>query len=211
MYISEILTRSNGATPMFCQKALAKEIENLTKDMLFEDATAYEKLVAEEGERVDDKRLIPMKKMQVYCQNLPIPRGDAEDDGSEDIHKSIEFSNLYQDDAFLGAPWCNVRIDNWRSARGGENPTDGKQTVRFAIIFCIYSQDWEKDGHEVLLNLMQLIYQRFTVRPLLDSQYQCHEDFTAEIAEEDTYPYFFGCITVSFDILGMHREEGVFY
>lgn len=182
-----------GNTPLLCQKAIAKEIQNITAGMLFDNA--------EYGELGKGDARVPMR---VYIQGLPVP-DPAIKEVEQSSQNTIAFIGEEAETAVLGAPWCNVKIDKGYSKSG-----DG-QKVTFAIIFCNYCKDKKKNGHEALLNLFQRIYERFSKEPLLESQYASSGFFKWEISEEDTYPYFFGVVVTEFDIQGISMEGGDFY
>lgn len=181
-------TMGGGGTIFHCQRALAKEIAKLTKEMLFEDAAS-----GQAEEKIEST-------MRVYMQNLPIAAWDVKGLG-EDEDDSIEFKSLQTEDALIAAPWCNIKIDNVKT----EGPNE-EQRVRFAIIMCLYDSGTGRRGHEGLLNIMQRVTERFMKDPLMDHAYRNNSIFKSEIAEEDTHPYYFGVTVTEFYIRGTQRE-----
>ena len=173
-------------TPLLFQRALAREVEEIAKDMLFQ--------VPQKG-----KGGIGEAHIQAYCQNLPIPRRKAED-GAGEYQDSIDYEDQ-EEDAVLKCPWAVVKIG------GGEiKGSNGEQMVKTAISFGIYNQSEENKGHEEVMNLIQRVYERFAKDPILDRQYIHKGDFEWALQEEDTYPYFFGAISMTFSFSGFRRE-----
>ena len=58
-----------------------------------------------------------------------------------------------------------------------------------------------------VLNLIEKVYQRFARDPVLAHQYICQQDFEWGLQDEDTWPYFFGAIGMSFSYMGIQRES----
>lgn len=180
---------TRGNTPYLCQKALAREMHNIARGMLFEKANPG----------TEEENGVTLK---VYCQNIPVP--DSEVKGLESSADTINFIGNEAEDWVLGAPWCNVKIDSGKVQTPGED-----QLVTFAIIFCNFCNDPKKNGYEAILNLFQRVYERFSKEPLLDMQYENTGEFNWELQEEDTYPYFFGVIVTKFKVMGIQREGGI--
>ena len=127
--------------------------------------------------------------LRVFAQALPVPGKQKEE--PED----------YKDEAVFQCPWCMVKIDS------GQIPEiNGRQEVSFGICFGVFNDASENQGHRELLNLIFRVYERFARNPVLDRQYTCTGRFQWNLAEEDTFPYFFGAIATSFTFLGFRRE-----
>lgn len=169
-------------TPIFCQEALVKEVERITADMRFQNPKGGE--------------LIPLR---VFSQSLPIPQRAEPDLVPGEV--TIDYQEGGEEEAIFQCPWCLVKID------GGKIPEiNGRQEVSFGICFGVFRDGAENQGHREILNLISRVYERFAKNPLLDSQYTCTGVFQWNLAEEDTYPYFFGAIATSFTFSGFRRE-----
>ena len=169
-------------TPLFCQEALVKEVVRITADMRFQNPKGGEPL-----------------SLCVFPQTLPVPqkRKEAPLEGQD----TIEYQEGEEEEAIFQCPWCLVKID------GGKVPEiNGGQEVSFGICFGVFRDDARNQGHREILNLISRVYERFAKNPLLDSQYTCTGVFQWNLAEEDTYPYFFGAIATGFIFSGYRRE-----
>lgn len=169
-------------TPLFLQQALIEEIKEITSGMLFK-APGKEDLVP----------------LSVYGQALPIPILDSVGEG-EGLD-SISYSDGQLADPVFKCPWCQVKIQN-----GTITETNGPQNVEVAICFGVFDKNNQNKGHQDVLNLIQKVYNRFSVNPLLERQYTCTGAFEWALQEEDTYPYFFGAIGTTFQFMGYRRE-----
>lgn len=172
-----------AVTPLFFQQALANEIKEITKDMLFK------------APKKDN--LIPL---EVFLQSLPIPMFENDGQGEETI-SSFDYGNDQIDNPIFKCPWCIVKIVN-----GSIPGINEQQTLDVAICFGIFNDDVSNQGHQEILNLFQRVYSRFATDPLLDRQYTCTGEFEWALQDEDTHPYFFGAISTSFKMAGYRRE-----
>ncbi len=169
-------------TPLFCQEALVREVERITADMRFQNPKGGD--------------LLPLR---VFSQSLPVPQ--KKEGGSLSGEDTIEYQDGEEEEAIFQCPWCLVKID------GGKVPEiNGGQEVSFGICFGVFRDDVRNQGHREILNLISRVYERFAKNPLLDGQYTCTGTFQWNLAEEDTYPYFFGAIAASFTFTGFRRE-----
>lgn len=182
--MSFVFDNMPGNTALQCQQAIMKEIRNITEGMLFQDAGTKEPT-----------------EIRIYEQRLPINHDPVKEFGEAEHLETIDFVGDQAEDAILAAPWCTVKIDK------GQNKDDnGYQNVKFAIIFGIYSDEPENNGHRDALNLIENFMYRFTRDPILEGQYVCKGDFDWEINEEDTFPYTFAVITTWFQVQTTQRE-----
>lgn len=176
-------------TPLFFQEALAEEIRNITKGMLFCNPKSKENV-----------------PLQVYPQSLPFP--EKKKDFSENISAisaildSIEYTGSEEEEAVFNFPWCLVKMDG-----GKISGVNQRQEISVAVCFGIFDDSPENKGHQTVLNLIQKTYERFAKNPLLQGQYTCQGNFEWALQEEDTFPYFFGAISMQFSFWGFRRES----
>lgn len=174
-------------TPLLFQKDLAREVERIAADMLFQ---------VPPGRKKGDE----LASLRAYCQNLPIQRRE-ETDGDSPGGDSIDYVDREEEPVFK-CPWSVIKIDGGKMER-----EDARQAVKVAVCFGIYNSSEENKGHEEILNLIQRVYERFAKEPLLERQYVCQGDFEWALQDEDTYPYFFGAISMTFTFSGFRREN----
>lgn len=140
-------------TPLLFQRALAKELREITSDMRFHNPGGEE--------------LIPLS---IFEQSLPIPEKKRPE--TPETYQSIDYSVGEAEEAVFHCPWCIVKIE------GGSIPKiNDFQHIDVVVGFGIYHPGKDNKGHEELLNLFQRVYERFAKNPLLDRQYTCSGEF----------------------------------
>ena len=58
----------------------------------------------------------------------------------------------------------------------------------------------ENHGHIQLMSAIQKITDRFSDRPLFDNAFRADPKMSFELLNEDTYPYFFAAVSLSFEV-----------
>ena len=123
------------------------------------------------------------KKIKAYKQCVPLNRGnDAED---EDEPQPYIIVKLVDGNTEVAKGECNI-----------------------LLIISIYDNDNAMQGHEVLLNIINDIQQRFIETPLLGECFIAKPKMTWTLQEEDTdetWPYFYGGMYMSFEMPGISR------
>ena len=176
------MDQKQGGSPVFLQKALMEEIARLTDGMTFKQPGK-------------DKRI----RLQIYRQGLPVPGHTP----SERPDETIEYVEDDAEEAVFKCPWCLVRVE-----KGKIDGINADATAVMAIEFGLFDDDPNNEGHLDILNLIWKIYIRFARDSLLDMQYECLNDFEYATQDEDTFPYFFGAMSMTFKFRGVQRESG---
>lgn len=171
----------NWNTPYYLQEALKADLEELFKGNLFKNPDP------------SGEAYIPMR---IYEQNLPLPVVSTQ----ESPESVIEYTDDMISDPVYNCPWCLVKIDSG-AIKGPNEP----QSVVVAVCFGIFEDGAENDGHKDLLNLIQKTYERYARNPMLRG-YRCKQDFEWSVQREDTHPYFFGAISMTFEMDGIKLE-----
>lgn len=169
-------------TPLFALRAMVKEVQDITKDMMFHSPEGI------------------LAPLSVYEQSLPIPK--RKEPVPENNFPIIDDQDETEEDSVLKSPWCVVKIEN-----GSIPGINEMQEVTFAVCFGIFNESLDNNGHMEIMNLIQRVYERFSVNPLLDGQYTCTGKFEWAVQDEDTYPYYFGAILTEFKFQGFRREN----
>lgn len=167
---------------VFFQEELKKEIEEIIKDMLFQQPGTEE-----------------LARVRVFKQALPIPQNKLV---KADSTETIEYAEELEEDTVFQCPWCLIKLDGGAAKGIGES-----QEADVAICFGVYNPSTENQGHIEILNLIQKVYERFAVNESLAEKYFCKGNFEWALQDEDTYPYFFGAISTSFSFQGFQRED----
>lgn len=153
------------------QLALGKEVEHITRDMLFQTPSGG------------------MEALKSYPQCLPA-RQVGEIGGGED-----------EEDPY---PYCIVRIDSGVIS----TPLDS-QEVKVILVFGLYDNAQDRNGHQALLNIFQRISDRFSRNPVLNENYRLNYQAGIQwvMDDEEPYPYFFGAMNLTWDTASVRRED----
>lgn len=152
------------------QKALAKEIKEITNGMLFKNIT---------GKEVN---------LHVFPQVLPkreVSRGEERQKGIKEPF-----------------PYCIVRV-----LEGEIESLDVPQTVKILLLFGVFEEEKQGQGHEEILNLIQRVQERFYKNPILANTFVMKNHMEWSLQEEDTYPYYYGGVLTTWDTPVIRREE----
>ena len=120
---------------------------------------------------------VPLK---VYAQNLP-----------------LESNREDEDEDFF--PYVIIKLDS------GE--VQQTHDVKVIVIMGIYDDDQTKQGHRKVLHLIDGLYERFAKHNVLDKGYIASEEIKWSLQEEDTHPYYFGGMEMTFTIPAVRREN----
>lgn len=106
-----------------------------------------------------------------------------------------------EDDPF---PYCVIRLIS-----GSHNAVkDDENAIRVLLVFGIYDDSFENTGG-IMLNLINRIVTRLSENNVLKTFYQ-KGNISWAIDDEDTYPYFFGGIDLTFAPAYIVRREEMF-
>lgn len=118
--------------------------------------------------------------VSVFAQNLP--KRDSEDD----------------DGPF---PYIVARLDSGDI----ESQTDAYK-VAVILLVGVYDDDKSNQGHKTVLEIMEVIQRHYEEIPLLDGRYVFTDPFHWALQDEESYPYFFGGVQISFNVPAPRRK-----
>lgn len=85
------------------------------------------------------------------------------------------------------------------------------QEVQVMLILGCFDDDLNNNGHTTLLEIIQKIEERFLKNPILSKQFMFLNDeqhpFEWALQEEESFPYFFGAISMSFRTATIRKED----
>lgn len=61
------------------------------------------------------------------------------------------------------------------------------------------------------MNMIQDVVDRFVAEPLLNKKFRAEQDIEWAIQDEDTYPFYFGGVAISFNVPKIGRREPKHY
>ena len=125
----------------------------------------------------DDKKAVGFHG---YAHTLPIMRSDDEDE-----------EKLF--------PFYIIKLTEGRTQGDG----DCWHAVA-DIILGVHEEDGA--GHEHILTAIQRIVDRFAAEPDLKA-FRADQDMTWQVGDEDTYPYFWGAVSITFSVPKILRRS----
>lgn len=99
-------------------------------------------------------------------------------------------------------PYIIVRLDE-----GEIEDADSAQKVSLSLLIGIYEPDYAKQGHKDILNIIAKIYERFAKCPVLNGKYTIQYPILWVLQEEESYPFYFGGMTLGFETAMIRRED----
>ena len=151
---------------------------NLQKELMKDIGNIFEKDLFKDS-------LGKYVSLNIYAQNLPI----REDEDAPDPVPYIVVRVL------------DGKVKGWVEA----------QEVQVMLILGCLDENINNDGHETLLELIQKIEERFLKNPILSKQFMFLNDeqhpFEWALQEEESFPYFFGAISMSFRTPTIRKED----
>ena len=116
-----------------------------------------------------------------YAHALPIVQSDDED------------PEMY-------FPYFIVRFDNGRT-----RDDDDCWHVAVDVVLGVHDMATH-GGHEHILTCIQRIVDRFAWDPQLNKKYRADQDIQWAVGEDDTYPYYFGAVAITFSTPKIGRK-----
>lgn len=120
---------------------------------------------------------------QVFPQRLPVMTEDEDDE-----------TKLF--------PYAIVRLGDAKTA-GDEDPWH----VTVDWLLGVYDDERKGQGHLHILTMIERITDRFIAEPLLDHRYRAEQDMETVLQDEDTYPFYFGGVEITFSIPKVGRRD----
>lgn len=139
-----------------------------------------------------------MDKIHVFEQLLPMPEPAGEEIPPELLENGL-VDGMTSPDPY---PYIIVHIDD-----GEIENAYSAQIVNINLLIGIYEPDYDKQGHKDVLNIIAKIYERFAKTPVLNGKYTIQYPVTWALQEEESYPYYFGGMGMTFEIASIVRED----
>lgn len=123
--------------------------------------------------------------LNIYEQYLPIRKDEDEPDP---------------------VPYIIVRIED-----GEQKGWTEAQNVKVTLIIANSDDGEENSGHKTVLGMIQKIEERFMKNPMLANQFMFLNDdqhpFGWALQDEESFPYFFGAISMTFKTAAIRTED----
>ena len=183
-------------TAYLLQRDLAEEVEEILKDMLLKSTDG--KLTHLKSFKQEIPKKVADVKEDDVMEEGPVEE-DAVDEGI--IMENASAGYIEEADRY---PYCVVKI-----ASGNMQMVEGTQQIETVLIFGIFDDDIQRQGHQVIMNMIHKIASRFTANPVLKDRYRVNEQagISWVLDDEDRYPYYFGAMNMAWDTFFVGREE----
>ena len=118
--------------------------------------------------------------LQVFKQNLPKrEHGDDEDP----------------------FPYIIVRLDT-----GGVDTQIDPHRIQVILVIGIYDDDLENNGHEAVLEILEVIQEHYEALPVLNGKFRMEDPFFWALQDEESYPYFYGAAQMTWSASAPRRK-----
>lgn len=176
------------------QQDLGEEIETILSDMIFKDpkgGPAHMKAFAQDL----PKRELTIKS-DVQSEDFKVEENEVK---PGDLMAEEEETENDENDPY---PFCIVRVESGAVYSGA-------QLVRVILIFGIFDDALDNLGHQILLNVMHKVTERFIKDPTLKDMYQMdiNEGCNWILGDEDKYPYFISGVEMVWNAYFVERED----
>lgn len=139
--------------------------------------------------------------INIFEQHLPMP--EAEQTDWETIQPELLENGLIDQQTKPDPyPYIIVRIDD-----GEIKDENSAQMVSLTLIIGAYEPEYMKQGHKDILNVIAKIYERFAKMPVLNGKYTIQYPILWGLQEEESYPFYFGGMSLTFEIAAVRRED----
>lgn len=137
--------------------------------------------------------------INIYEQLLPMPESLNQGEIAPELLENGLADEQTDPDPY---PYIIVKIED-----GEIKDENSAQMVNITLLIGIYEPDYDKQGHKDILNIVAKIYERFAKMPVLNGKYTLQYPILWTLQEEETYPYYFGGISLIFEIAKIRRED----
>lgn len=165
----------------FLQSELADELKKILSDF---------RLKNPQGERVN---------INIFEQLLPMPEPLEQGELAPEL-----LENGLAEEQTIPDPYPYILV---RIADGEIEDEDSIQKVNLILLIGIFEPDYKKQGHKDVLNIISKIYERFAKYPVLNGKYTIQYPIAWGLQDEESYPFYFGGINLSFEIAAIRRED----
>ena len=152
-----------------------------------------------------DFQLELMKEIEEITSEITYKLASAEGgtkNGVTAYRQQLPVITADEEDADQFFPYAIIRLE------GGETQDDNDcWSVKTDILIGCYDDNQANDGHLDVLETIQRITDRFAKRPLLARKYYATQHIQWALQDEDTYPYYFGGVEITFNLPKIGRED----
>lgn len=138
-------------------------------------------------------------ELNIFEQLLPMPEPTAQEEVPPELLENGLAEEQTAPDPY---PYIIVRI-----ADGEIKDENSAQDANITLLFGTYEPDYNKQGHKDILNIIAKIYERFAKYPVLNGKYTIQYPILWTLQDEESYPFYFGGMNLTFEIAAIRRED----
>jgi len=146
-----------------------------------------------------------VEEIKLLLKDFRHPARNKKNNDIEEFTKYNVFAQelpLIVEDSKEHFPYVIVRILEGRIP--GEEPV---QEVSTLLIVGAYDKSLNKQGHRIVLNVINKIIERFRKDPMLDHKFMAKPEMEWAIQDEDIYPQYIGAIQVKWITRTFKKED----
>ncbi len=110
-------------------------------------------------------------------------------------------NNSDEDDELCAAPYGIVRMTT-----GSKDEDDEPMSIDFYVLFCIWDNSHDRQGHISLLNIISRLENHFGEKTHLGN-FEIKPVFDFALQDADTHPFYYGAIKLSFNVPKTIKES----
>ncbi|MDE7339731.1 MAG: hypothetical protein K2N80_04100 [Lachnospiraceae bacterium] len=179
------------------QKDIAGEVERILQCMLLKDVkgnTGHLKAYAQ---------ALPKRTQNIRDYEEAGAAPDVSVISDEDIvlDEDVIINEILEDDPY---PYCIIMVNS-----GEIQPSQNVHEVQITLVFGIFDDDKECQGHQVIMNMIHKVAERFIKNPYLKEKYRLNHDAGIKwiLGDDDQYPYYFGAVEMTWDTFFVRLED----
>ncbi len=138
-------------------------------------------------------------EINIYEQNLPMQEPQEQDNIPAELLENGLAEEITEEDPY---PYIIIKIED-----GEIKDESSAQNIGTDLLIGIYDDSYEKQGHKDVLNIIHDIYERFAKMPVLNQQYIIQYPILWTLQDEESYPYYFGGMHLSWELESIKRED----
>ena len=140
-----------------------------------------------------------MSSIHIFEQLLPMPEPSDEEKIPEELLENGLAEEQTVPDPY---PYVIVRIGD-----GEIKDENSAQEANITLLIGTYEPDYDKQGHKDVLNIIAKVYERFVKMPVLNGKYTIQYPVLWTLPEEESYPFYFGGMNLTFETAAVRRED----
>ncbi len=182
------------------QKDIAEEVEKILQCILLKDIKGNEAHIKAYAQALP-KRMQNIHDCDCEKEAEETPDEGAVIDDDFVLDEGVIMDEILEDDPY---PYCIVMVNS-----GELQPLQNVHEIQTTLVFGVFDDDKACQGHQVIMNMIHRIAERFTRNPYLKDKYRMNHDagITWILDDVDQHPYYFGAMEMTWDTFFVRLED----